>query len=75
MRVSTTVDGEVLASARRLCSKLSDAALLDEALRALVAQHRASEIDAEYRRYDRVPLDETDQWGDLESFRRAAGAS
>ena len=75
VRVSTTVDGELLASARRLRSKLSDAALLDEALGALVAQHRASEIDAAYRRYDRVPLDEPDEWGDLESFRRAAGAS
>jgi hypothetical protein len=75
VRVSTTVDGELLASARRLRSKLSDAALLDEALGALVAQHRASEIDTAYRRYDRVPLDEPDEWGNLESFRRAAGAS
>jgi len=54
---------------------LADAALIDEALRALVARHRAGEIDAAYAAYDRVPLDADDEWGNLASFRKAAGAS
>jgi hypothetical protein len=49
--------------------------LLDEALRALVARHHAGEIDASYAAYDEHPLDEPDEWGDLASFREAAGAS
>ena len=73
--MSTTLDGDLLASARRLRSGLSDAALLDEALGALVARHRAAEIDAAYRAYDDHPLDEPDEWGDLASFRDAAAAS
>lgn len=74
-RVSTTVDGELLETARRLRSDLTDAALLDEALEALLSRHRAAEIDAAYSAYDRHPLDEPDEWGDLASFREAAGAS
>jgi hypothetical protein len=46
-----------------------------EALQALLARHRASEIDAAYRAYDEHPLDEPDEWGDLASFREAAAAS
>jgi hypothetical protein len=53
----------------------SDAALVDEALKALLARHRAGEIDASYIAYERHPLDEPDAWGDLASFRRAAAAS
>jgi len=75
VRVSTTVDEDLLANARRLRAKLTDAALLDEALRALVARHRAAEIDSAYAAYDEHPLDEPDEWGDLASFRQAAGAS
>jgi len=73
--VSTTVDQELLASARRLRSTLTDAALLDEALAALLARHRAAEIDAAYTVYDEHPLEEPDAWGDLASFREAAAAS
>ena len=75
VRVSTTVDEHLLADARRLRSELSDAALLDEALQALVARHRAVEIDAAYAAYDRHPVDEPDEWGDLASFREAAASS
>jgi hypothetical protein len=75
VRVSTTVDEDLLATARRLRSKLADAALIDEALRALVARHRAAEIDASYAAYDDRPLNEPDQWGDLASFRRAVAGS
>jgi hypothetical protein len=74
-RVSTTVDGGLLEAARRLRSELTDAALLDEALQALLARHRSAQVDAAYAAYDEHPLDEPDEWGDLASFREAAGAS
>jgi hypothetical protein len=45
------------------------------ALAALLARRRAAEIDAAYAAYDGRPLGEPDAWGDLESFRAAAGAS
>lgn len=75
VRVSTTVDQELLASARQACALLSDAALLDAALAALLARQRAAELDASYRAYDETPLDTPDEWGDLDSFREAAGRS
>lgn len=53
----------------------TDAALLDEALGALLARHRAGEVDSSYSAYDEHPLDEPDEWGDLASFREAAAAS
>jgi hypothetical protein len=74
-RISTTVDAELLASARRARAGLADSALIDEALAALLARRRAAEIDAAYGVYDAHPLDERDEWGDLASFRAAAGAS
>jgi len=73
--VSTTVDADLLAKARQARAGSTDASLLDEALAALLARHRSAEIDAAYRAYDRHPLDEPDEWGDLASFREAAGAS
>jgi hypothetical protein len=75
VRISTTVDEQLLATARRTRSELADAALIDEALSALLARHRAGEIDAAYTAYDRVPPDVDDEWGNLASFRTAAGAS
>ena len=75
VRVSTTVDEHLLASARGARSGVGDAALIDEALAALLAQHRATELDAAYTAYNEHPLDETDEWGDLASFREAAAAS
>jgi hypothetical protein len=75
IRVSTTVDEGLLTQARRLRGAGTDAAMLDDALRAFVAQHRAARIDAAYDAYDERPLDEADEWGDLASFRDAAGSS
>jgi hypothetical protein len=75
IRLSTTVDAELLSSARNVRSGLTDAALVDEALGALLARHRAAEVDASYAAYDDHPVDEPDEWGDLASWRRAAGAS
>jgi hypothetical protein len=74
-RISTSVDAELLAIARRSCPKLADSALIDEALAALLARQRAADIDAAYAAYDALPLDGRDEWGDLASFRAAAGAS
>jgi hypothetical protein len=75
VRVSTTVDEGVLREARRLRG-VPDSVLLDEALRALLASHRAAEIDAAYvAAYDAHPIDEPDEWGDLASFRAAAAES
>jgi hypothetical protein len=75
VRVSTTVDEQLLEAARRARAGLNDAGLLDEALQALLGRHRRAEIDASYRAYDRHPPDEADEWGDLASFRKAAASS
>jgi hypothetical protein len=74
-RVSTTVDEVLLAEARRLAGADSDAALLDQALTAFLAQHRRAEVDRAYAAYDAHPLDEPDEWGDLASFRAAAAST
>jgi hypothetical protein len=74
-RLSTTVDADLLAGARRTRTGVTDAVLIDSALEALLARSRAVEIDASYAAYDEHPLDEPDEWGDLASFREAAGAS
>lgn len=66
---------ELLDDARRVRSGVSDAALIDAALEAFLANHRAAEVDASYAAYDVHPLEEPDEWGDLASFRQAAGAS
>lgn len=73
--MSTTVDADLLARARQLRSGANDSVLLDEALVALVARHRAAEIDGAYASYDEHPMSEPDEWGDLESFRDSAAAT
>ena len=75
VRVSTTVDEQLLTDARRARSELTDSALIDEALAALLSRNRSAEIEAAYAAYDREPLDARDEWGDLASFRTAAGES
>ncbi len=74
-RISTTVDADLLKSARQVRAGVTDAALIDEALAALLARRRAAEFDAAYAAYAEHPLDEADEWGDLASFRADAGAS
>lgn len=71
-RLSTTVDADLLESARGVRPGATDAAVIDEALQALLARHRSAEVDASYAAYDEHPLDEPDAWGDLASFREAA---
>jgi hypothetical protein len=75
IRLSTTVDASLLENARKVRSGTTDAALVDEALAALLARYRSAEVDASYAAYDEHPLEEPDEWGDLASFRRAAAAS
>ncbi|MDO5628877.1 MAG: antitoxin MazE5 [Mobilicoccus sp.] len=68
-RVSTTVDHHLLAAARALHEGRPDSAVIDAALRALVAQHREAHLDATYAQaYTTHPLDEPDAWGDLASW-------
>ena len=75
-RLSTTVDEGLLARARALRVGMNDASLIDQALSALLVRHRAAEIDARYAAaYATQPLDEADDWGDLSTFREAAGAT
>jgi Arc/MetJ family transcription regulator len=74
-RLSTTVDSDLLTEARKAHPKDTDAALVDDALRAFLARHRSAEVDAGYAAYDVHPADERDAWGDLASWRRAAGTS
>ncbi len=73
--MSTTVDGELLEQARRVRANLNDATLLDEALGALVARHRKSEIDDAYAAYDELPIDGADEWGNLAEFRADVAGS
>ncbi len=74
VRISTTVDRDLLDRARTTRAGANDAQLIDEALTALLDRHRAAEIDAAYASaYTEHPLDEADEWGDLASFREAVG--
>jgi hypothetical protein len=69
VRLSTTVDAGLLERARRTHGDHTDASLLEAALEAYLAQHRAAEIDAAYASaYTEHPLDEPDAWGDLASW-------
>ncbi len=74
-RVSTTVDANLLFEARTANPDHNDAALFDAALSALLARSRAAAIDDGYDAYEQHPIDEPDEWGDLQSFRSAAAAT
>ena len=75
IRLSTTVDATLLEHARKVRSGSTDAALVDEALAALLTRYRSAEVDASYAVYDEHPLEEPDEWGDLASFRRSVATS
>lgn len=73
VRISTTVDQDLLDRARALAPGGTDARMVDAALRALLARNQRAEIDAAYvEAYSAHPLDEPDEWGDLASFGEAA---
>ncbi|MCB1006154.1 MAG: antitoxin MazE5 [Acidimicrobiales bacterium] len=73
MRPSTLVARSAIKPRRR--GRSPEGVVLDQALSALLAQHQRAEFDAAYAAYDNLPLDEPDEWGDLQSFRAAAGSS
>jgi len=75
VRISTTVDKLLLEDARRVLEGKPDSVVIDDALAALLARHRSAQVDAAYAAYDDHPLAEQDEWGDLATFREAAGAS
>jgi len=75
VRLSTTVDQQLLEDARRVHEGKPDSIVIDDALAALLARHRSAQLDAAYAAYDEHPLAEQDEWGDLGAFREAAGAS
>jgi len=75
VRLSTTVDEQLLEDARRVREGKPDSIVIDDALAALLARHRSAQVDAAYAAYDEHPLAEQDEWGDLAVFREAAGAS
>jgi hypothetical protein len=73
--VRTTVDSDLLGRAREALAGSNDPAVLDEALQALLARHRAAEVDLAYAACDGHPLDEPDERGELAAFREAAATS
>ena len=73
IRISTTVSGELLSNARTALPELNDASLMDRALAALCAEHRAAEIDRSYKIFGELPLDTQDEWGNLADFLDSAG--
>jgi len=75
IRLSTTVDSELLKNARELGIGPTDSSVIEAALRSLLAHHEAAQIDASYAAYDERPVDAPDAWGDLGSWRASAGAS
>jgi hypothetical protein len=75
VRVNTTVDSDLLGRAREALAGSNDSAVLDEALRVLLARHRAAEVGLAHAAYDDHPLDQPDEWGDLAAFLAAAATS
>lgn len=74
-RITTTVDETILNKARSLNDGVNDATLIDQALNALIASNRTSEIDKTHSAYDEYPIDTEDDWVNLQSFREAAAKS
>ena len=74
VRVSTTVDADLLERARAVVGSVTDAVLVDEALMALLARRRAEELREAYvAAYTARPIEEPDAWGDLASWGDAVG--
>ena len=71
VRVSTTVDAELLREARAAHGPGTDASVVEAALTAYLRAHRSAEIDNAYAvAYASQPLDTSDAWGDLASWQR-----
>jgi hypothetical protein len=85
VRVSTTVDADLLHRARVVHGAQTDASLVEAALMSLLDSHRRAEVDAAYdRAYGAGPTsaasaaatdaETTDAWGDLAAWRAAVSA-
>ena len=72
VRLSTTVDPEPLAAAHAVRPGSSNAVVIDEALAALAGRHRPAQVEPGPGDDEHLQI-EPDQWGDLASWRRAAG--
>lgn len=69
VRLSTTVDRDLLAHAREVSAGSTDASLVEAALEALLREHHNSRIDEQYAQaYQQVPVQSPDAWGDLAAF-------
>jgi hypothetical protein len=80
VRVSTTVDSDLLDRARVVHGAATDASLIEAALTALLDSHRRAEVDAAYDLayppdVEPGPGPEPDAWGDLAAWRERAGSS
>lgn len=76
VRVSTTVDRDLLAEARELHGGQTDSSLVEAGLAALVRQYRHEQVAQMYAdAYEQHPADKVDDWGDLGTFLDAAGRS
>lgn len=72
VRLSTTVDPELLEQARALNHGDTDASLVEAALRAFLDAHRRASVDEAYdAAYREHPVGQADEWGDLASFGKA----
>ena len=74
LRLSTTVDEDLLTRARALCPDCTDASMIEGALEALLKDASAGPRSTKLRRraYAEHPFDEPDEWGDLASWGEAA---
>ena len=68
VRVSTTVDADLLERVRALFPGSTDSSLLESAFAALVREQVAREIDRQYERAYAVPSPSVDAWGDVDGF-------
>lgn len=75
VRVSTTVDAELLSQARAIDPDGTDSALVEAALTELLRQHRRAEIDAQYQRAYADGNHTVDEWGDMNEWLDAAVAT
>lgn len=76
VRLSTTVDADLLARARDAHGGSTDASVVEAALEALLLAHREAEVDRAYAdAYARRPVGEKDEWGDLSAFLDGAARS
>ncbi|WP_125567226.1 hypothetical protein [Nocardioides baekrokdamisoli] len=74
LRISTTVDEDLLIRARACCNGAKDSTVMERALVALLAEHRAAEIDRRIDvSYAAVEYAVPDAWGSLPGFLDAAG--